>query len=54
MDHYRPGDKIFLFGRLHQIVVNLPYNFWTGFSRGAYQVRTLAGMIHTVGIVFTV
>ncbi|KAJ6564867.1 hypothetical protein DFH09DRAFT_894391, partial [Mycena vulgaris] len=32
-DHYQPGDTIFLFG----------------FSRGAYQVRALAGMIATVG-----
>ncbi|KAG8740694.1 hypothetical protein FRC10_004039, partial [Ceratobasidium sp. 414] len=31
-DHYRPGDQIFLFG----------------FSRGAYQVRAIAGMIATV------
>ncbi|KAJ7135227.1 hypothetical protein C8R43DRAFT_1089511 [Mycena crocata] len=33
-NEYRPGDKIFLFG----------------FSRGAYQVRTLAGMIEKVGL----
>ncbi|KAJ7441214.1 hypothetical protein FB451DRAFT_1441433 [Mycena latifolia] len=32
---YKPGDKIFFFG----------------FSRGAYQVRTLAGMIQTVGLI---
>ncbi|KAG9097225.1 hypothetical protein FS749_006776 [Ceratobasidium sp. UAMH 11750] len=35
-DHYQPGDRIFLFG----------------FSRGAYQVRALAGMIATVGLIF--
>ncbi|THU92904.1 hypothetical protein K435DRAFT_671187, partial [Dendrothele bispora CBS 962.96] len=34
MDHYLPGDKIFLFG----------------FSRGAYQIRTLAGIIGTLGL----
>ncbi|KAG1886076.1 hypothetical protein F4604DRAFT_1877997 [Suillus subluteus] len=34
-DKYRPGDKIFLFG----------------FSRGAYQVRVLAGMIHQMGLI---
>ncbi|KAG1750348.1 uncharacterized protein EDB91DRAFT_1046109, partial [Suillus paluster] len=34
-DKYRDGDKIFLFG----------------FSRGAYQVRALAGMIHEVGLI---
>jgi uncharacterized protein (DUF2235 family) len=32
--HYRPGDRIFLFG----------------FSRGAYTARVLAGMIHVVGL----
>ncbi|KAJ7450782.1 hypothetical protein FB451DRAFT_1146090, partial [Mycena latifolia] len=32
---YQPGDKIFFFG----------------FSRGAYQIRTLAGMIQTVGLI---
>ncbi|QRV93518.1 hypothetical protein RhiJN_21536 [Ceratobasidium sp. AG-Ba] len=35
-DNYRPGDKIFLFG----------------FSRGAYQVRTLAAMIEHVGLIY--
>ncbi|KAJ6557983.1 hypothetical protein B0H19DRAFT_947160, partial [Mycena capillaripes] len=34
-EHYKPGDKLFLFG----------------FSRGAYQVRTLAAMIDKVGLV---
>ena len=34
MDHYEPGDRIYLFG----------------FSRGAYTVRALAGMLHTVGL----
>ncbi|KDQ54511.1 hypothetical protein JAAARDRAFT_135184, partial [Jaapia argillacea MUCL 33604] len=34
-DNYDPGDKIFLFG----------------FSRGAYQVRSLAGMISEVGLI---
>ncbi|KAF8600993.1 hypothetical protein BDV93DRAFT_446563 [Ceratobasidium sp. AG-I] len=33
-DTYQPGDQIFLFG----------------FSRGAYQVRALAGMIHNIGL----
>ena len=33
--NYRPGDQIFLFG----------------FSRGAYTVRVLAGLIHKVGCV---
>jgi len=34
MQNYRPGDKICLFG----------------FSRGAYTVRALAGMLHKVGL----
>ncbi|KAJ7135949.1 hypothetical protein C8R44DRAFT_608626 [Mycena epipterygia] len=34
-NHYRPGDKIFLFG----------------FSRGAHQIRTLAAMIAKVGLI---
>jgi len=34
MDRYQPGDKVFLFG----------------FSRGAYTVRALAGMLHKVGL----
>ncbi|KAJ7359604.1 hypothetical protein DFH08DRAFT_686024 [Mycena albidolilacea] len=34
-EHYKPGDKIFLFG----------------FSRGAYEVQTLAAMIDKVGLV---
>ncbi|KAL0960504.1 hypothetical protein HGRIS_005542 [Hohenbuehelia grisea] len=33
-ENYREGDRIFLFG----------------FSRGAYQVRVIAGMIHLVGL----
>ncbi|KAJ7936896.1 hypothetical protein B0H13DRAFT_2226761 [Mycena leptocephala] len=36
-DHYKPGDVIYLFG----------------FSRGAYQVRALAGMITTVGLIYS-
>ncbi len=34
MSNYEPGDKVFLFG----------------FSRGAYTVRVLAGMLHKVGL----
>jgi uncharacterized protein (DUF2235 family) len=34
MDRYQPGDKVFLFG----------------FSRGAFTVRCLAGMLHKVGL----
>jgi uncharacterized protein (DUF2235 family) len=35
IDNYRPGDQIYLFG----------------FSRGAYTVRVLAGLIHKVGLI---
>ncbi|KZP27354.1 hypothetical protein FIBSPDRAFT_730839, partial [Athelia psychrophila] len=35
-DNFQPGDRIFLFG----------------FSRGAYQVRALAAMIHKVGLIY--
>ena len=35
VDNYRPGDQIYLFG----------------FSRGAYTVRVLAGLIHKVGLI---
>jgi uncharacterized protein (DUF2235 family) len=34
MDYWEPGDRVFLFG----------------FSRGAYTVRVLAGMLHSVGL----
>ncbi|KAJ7887895.1 hypothetical protein B0H14DRAFT_2498126 [Mycena olivaceomarginata] len=36
---YRPGDNIYFFAQV--------------FSRGAYQVRTLAGMIETIGLIDT-
>ncbi len=35
MTHYRPGDQVFLFG----------------FSRGAFTVRCLSGMVHLFGII---
>ncbi|PPQ69959.1 hypothetical protein CVT26_013295 [Gymnopilus dilepis] len=35
-DNYRKGDRIFLFG----------------FSRGAFQIRALSGMIHKVGLIY--
>ena len=34
MDHYQPGDKVYLFG----------------YSRGAYRVRKLADMLHRCGL----
>ncbi|KZP18212.1 hypothetical protein FIBSPDRAFT_829469, partial [Athelia psychrophila] len=41
-EHYQPGDRIFLFGTVFDIA--------RGFSRGAFQVRALAGMIEKVGL----
>lgn len=35
VQHYAPGDRIYLFG----------------FSRGAYTVRVLAGLIHKIGLI---
>ena len=35
VQHYAPGDRIYLFG----------------FSRGAYTVRALAGLIHKIGLI---
>lgn len=35
LDHFEPGDQLYLFG----------------FSRGAYTVRSLAGMLHRCGII---
>jgi uncharacterized protein (DUF2235 family) len=35
VEHYEPGDQIYLFG----------------FSRGAYTVRVLAGLIHKIGLI---
>ncbi|KAK0473608.1 hypothetical protein IW261DRAFT_1404201 [Armillaria novae-zelandiae] len=42
-DNYKPEDRIYLFGKLFPAV---------GFSRGAYQVRALAGMVERLGLLF--
>ncbi|KIM74194.1 hypothetical protein PILCRDRAFT_53507, partial [Piloderma croceum F 1598] len=47
-NHYQPGDKIFLFGMVICSGMSMNYADW--FSHGAYQVRTLAGMIDRVGL----
>lgn len=50
-DNYRENDKIYFFGksRLDRCVsCCLRRPNILGFSRGAYQVRVLAGMIQTV------
>ncbi|KAF8873260.1 hypothetical protein BD779DRAFT_1452050 [Infundibulicybe gibba] len=52
--NYKEGDRIYLFGNLnlHSLICLLnPYPTVTGFSRGAYQVRALAGMIKKVGLI---
>ncbi|KAF7969864.1 hypothetical protein HWV62_25639 [Athelia sp. TMB] len=54
-NHYQPGDKIFMFGEYdhHWPLVCRSFAFLSspGFSRGAFQVRALAGMIATVGLI---
>ena len=52
-ENYQDGDKIYLFGMrktnaylLHLLCIS--YLSMIGFSRGAYQVRVLAGMIDKV------
>jgi len=50
-DNYEDGDRIFLFGE-NILDISLFLSSLTcsiGFSRGAYQVRALAGMIDKVG-----
>jgi len=52
-DTYKDGDKIFLFGKISCFVSICATSYLqdsptTGFSRGAYQVRALAGMIDKV------
>ncbi|KAJ7854914.1 hypothetical protein B0H13DRAFT_1642136 [Mycena leptocephala] len=49
-DHYQPGDVIFLFG-IFLALFFIAYD--SCFSRGAYQVRTLAGMINKMGLVYS-
>jgi uncharacterized protein (DUF2235 family) len=52
-DHYRPGDKIFLFGKFFgHFIYFTALKARPGFSRGAYQVRALAGMIDQVSTSF--
>ncbi|KAF9227029.1 hypothetical protein BS17DRAFT_695778 [Gyrodon lividus] len=43
---YQEGDQIYLFGGAWRMITRA-----VGFSRGAYQVRVLAGMIHEVGLI---
>ncbi|KZT23581.1 hypothetical protein NEOLEDRAFT_1069304 [Neolentinus lepideus HHB14362 ss-1] len=51
-EKYVRGDRIFLFGipSHHLWYPHASNNRITGFSRGAYQVRVLAGMIKRVGL----
>jgi uncharacterized protein (DUF2235 family) len=48
-DTFRPGDRIYSPGsRFLKFSANILLRVLTGFSRGAYQVRVLAGMIEKV------
>ena len=49
VERYRKGDRIYLFGAstLHSALAEGNYPL-VGFSRGAYQVRALASVIHEV------
>jgi len=49
-DNYEPGDCIFLFGELDRQMkcISLVPDDYTGFSRGAFQVRVLSAMIDKV------
>ena len=54
-DNYIDGDKIFLFGKgilLTSRKISLTGSVIPGFSRGAYQVRVLAGMIDRVRLIW--
>ncbi|KDR79626.1 hypothetical protein GALMADRAFT_63481 [Galerina marginata CBS 339.88] len=54
-DNYEEGDRIFLFGKPkleRRIFYCLRRSNILGFSRGAYQVRALAGMIARVGLIY--
>ena len=47
---YQKGDQIYLFGASSSpIALAYGNDILAGFSRGAYQVRALASMIHEVG-----
>ncbi len=53
VENYQDGDRIFLFGEncayFPAIVTSLIIaSYSAGFSRGAYQVRVIAGMLHLV------
>lgn len=50
MQNYRPGDRISLFGWSHvsERASRTKADRITGFSRGAYVARALAGMLHKV------
>ncbi|KAK0475727.1 hypothetical protein IW261DRAFT_1340366 [Armillaria novae-zelandiae] len=47
-DNYKLRDRIYLFGKLFLAAEHES----AGFSRGAYQVRALAGMVERLGLVF--
>jgi uncharacterized protein (DUF2235 family) len=51
-DEWRPGDRIYLFGMYCSRIFDtgMYLHVATGFSRGAYQVRVIAGMIEKVEV----
>ncbi len=49
VENYQPGDCIYLFGSYRMELIDQVLIALTGFSRGAYQVRVIAGMIEKVG-----
>ena len=58
-ENYQENDRIFLFGVYLFPIHNtesgsMSSNLTSGFSRGAYQVRALAGMIEKVGRSFLI
>ncbi|KAF7972140.1 hypothetical protein HWV62_18876 [Athelia sp. TMB] len=50
-ENWMPGDRIFLFGEETYVLMPQYLMIVQGFSRGAYQVRALAGMISKVGLI---
>jgi uncharacterized protein (DUF2235 family) len=55
-DEWRPGDRIYLFGIFFTRIAGNSINLHVtiGFSRGAYQVRVIAGMIEKVEVLHVI
>lgn len=51
-DHYEVGDQIYVFGEnVQPCCKKRVFILFSGFSRGAYQVRVLSAMIDRVGLI---